>query len=150
MVQGRPSLEWHQVRMPVLTCIAAPQVGTHFLHFLLFPLTGQDNGRVYYVRGSLWRGSSQHETLSSHLCREEGAGEGQSREQAQFHLHLLWVPDQGLLFPPSPTTHLCAPAQLCALGSVGVGPAIGHVRRGHLCSVGGVRNHPGLGWAAST
>lgn len=32
-----PELEWHQIRMPVQTWIAAPQVGIHFLHFLFFP-----------------------------------------------------------------------------------------------------------------
>lgn len=32
-----PGLAWHQIRMPVQTWIAVPQVGTHFLNFLFFP-----------------------------------------------------------------------------------------------------------------
>lgn len=53
---------------------------------------------------------------------------------------------------PLPPPHLSVPQLSCALWARWAWDLLflAHVRRGHLCGVGGVQNHPGLGLAAST
>lgn len=60
------------VSVPVQAWVAAPQAGTRFLPF--FPdKAGQQV--VCHSGGSSWSRPPQPETLSPHLCREEGGGE---------------------------------------------------------------------------